>query len=126
MSAEEWLAERARIEQAATDGPWIAATGAYGWDHDDEATHVWHREPIGGGTYKALIKIVDNELNQTAPEDAEFIADARTTMPKMRAALEAVLALHWGEPYAQGPGYCAECEHRWPCGTYGAITEALT
>ena len=81
MSAEEWLAERARIEQAATDGPWIAATGAYGWDHDDEATHVWHREPIGGGTYKALIKIVDNELNQTAPEDAEFIADASTCGP---------------------------------------------
>ena len=58
--------------------------------------------------------------------DAEFIADARTAMPKMRRALEAVLALHWGEPYAQGPDYCAECEHLWPCETYAAITEALT
>ena len=65
-------------------------------------------------------------MSATNPEDAEFIADARTAMPKMRRALEAVLALHWGEPYAQGPDYCAECEHLWPCETYAAITEALT
>lgn len=105
MSAADWLAERARIEQAATKGPW---------------------EINGAGEYVSGVGLM------VAPDDggvsgtnAEFIADARTAMPKMRAALEAVLALHRGEPYAQGPDYCAECEHRWPCGTYTAITEAL-
>ena len=55
-----------------------------------------------------------------------WVDDDLIAMPKMRRALEAVLALHWGEPYAQGPDYCAECEHLWPCETYAAITEALT
>ena len=33
-------------------------------------------------------------MSATNPEDAEFIADACNNSPKMRAALEAVLALH--------------------------------
>ena len=115
------------IEQranAATDGP---------WDYDgcgEISQHFSLPEPWAtvvstdvacmGYCYGGSAAGVERD------EDAEFIADARTAMPKMRAALEAVLALHWGEPYAQGPGYCAECEHQWPCGTYSAITKALT
>lgn len=60
-----------------------------------------------------------------ARADAEFIVDARTALPKALDALEAVLALHCAEPYAQGPDYCTECEHRSPCPTVAAITEAL-
>lgn len=61
-----------------------------------------------------------------ASQPAQSLAETPAPpCPKMRAALEAVLALHRGEPYAQGPGYCAECEHQWPCGTYTAVTEAL-
>ena len=41
------------------------------------------------------------------------------------AALRAALELHRPEPYAQGPDYCAECEHRYPCETVRAIEEAL-
>lgn len=118
MSAADWIAEQRRIEQAATEGPWDTSTTS--WepearmvdvpDGDDEMSLAWE---AGGG------------LCVMSRADAEFIADARTSLPKMRAALEAVLALHWGEPYAQGPGYCAECEHLWPCETYSAITEAL-
>lgn len=87
MSAADWLAERARIEQAASEGPW---------------------EINGAGEYVSGVGLM------VAPDDggvsgtnAEFIADARTAMPKMRAALEAVLKLH--EPvavYAQAD----ECE----------------
>lgn len=40
-------------------------------------------------------------------------------------AVRAVLELHYSEPYAQGPDYCAECEHRYPCETVTAITTAL-
>ena len=121
MSAADWIAEQRRIEQAATEGPWRAAVVAQYVDDDG-------RERGKGGIYPAgpmgpppLFVTPD-----WVAADAEFIADARTALPKMRAALEAVLALHWGEPYAQGPGYCAECEHQWPCETYAAITEALT
>ena len=105
VSAEEWLAERARIEQAATEGPW---------------------EINGAGEYVSGVGLMVGPGDDgVSGADVDFITDARTAMPKMRAALEAVLALHWGEPYAQGPGYCAECEHQWPCPTVAAITAAL-
>ena len=113
MSAADWLAEQRRIEQAATDGPWDATH-----DGDVELPRVWADDDL-------IAKLSGPRPYSTLIPDAEFIADARTAMPKMRRALEAVLALHWGEPYAQGPDYCAECEHLWPCETYSAITEAL-
>ncbi|AKJ72149.1 hypothetical protein GMA1_52 [Gordonia phage GMA1] len=34
-----------------------------------------------------------------------------------REALAPIRELHRGEPYAQGPDYCEECEHQWPCPT---------
>lgn len=115
MTAADWIAERRRFEQAATEGPWIAATGAYAWDNDDDATHVWHRKPIGNdGIYEAIGKVLD----QTAIEDAEFIADSRTALPKALDALEAVLAL-W--PDADP---CDCCVHG-DCEVVRAITEAL-
>ena len=123
MSAADWLAERRRIEQAASEGPWEHEGVGEITQHfslPEPATVVSTDVACMGYCYGGSAAGVERD------EDAEFIADARTSAPKMRAALEAVLALHWGEPYAQGPGYCAECEHLWPCGTYTAITEALT
>ena len=120
MTAADWITEGRRFEQAATKGPWIAATGAYAWDDDDEATHVWYHRPIGDGTYEAIGRIVDNTLDQTTPADAEFIADARTALPKALDALEAVLAL-W--PDTADPCDC--CVHV-DCEVVRAITEALT
>ena len=64
--------------------------------------------------------------------DAEFIADARTAMPKMRAALEAVLALHpWECLECEGIDLdasprCGHCYEPWPCPTVVLIREALT
>ena len=61
-------------------------------------------------------------------EDAEFIAHARSDVPalvaevrRLRAAVERVREMHAGEPYAQGPDYCDECEHKWPCPTIAAL-----
>lgn len=44
-----------------------------------------------------------------------------------REALKPIRELHMPEPYAQGPDYCAECDHQWPCGTAKLIytTEEL-
>ena len=123
MSAADWLAERRRIEQAASEGPWEHEGVGEIIQHfslPEPATVVSTDVACMGYCYGGTAAGVERD------EDAEFIADARTALPKMRAALEAVLALHWGEPYAQGPDYCAECEHLWPCETYAAITEALT
>ena len=56
-----------------------------------------------------------------SPRDAAFIADARTAVPALTAAVRDVLALHYAEPYAQGPDHCAECDHQSPCPTVRAL-----
>ena len=67
-------------------------------------------------------------------EDAEFIAAARTTVPALVAALEAVLKVHRPmhcEPECcTEPVYCEGCKQPddapdWPCPTVKAITDAL-
>ena len=122
MTAADWLAERRRIEQAATDGPWMSE-----WDTSDEWWTIHGQpNPTKGDERMVCPEVATLQHSEDWTADVDFITDTRTAMPKMLAALEAVLALHWGEPYVQGPGYCAECEHVWPCETYSAITEALT
>ena len=121
MTAADWIDERRRIEQAATDGPWMSE-----WDTSDEWWTIHGQpNPTKGDERMVCPEVATLQHSEDWTADVDFITDARTAMPKMRAALEAVLALHWGEPYAQGPGYCAECEHLWPCETYTTITEAL-
>ena len=121
MTAADWIAERACIEQAATDGPWVR-----GWSTPDQWWIIHGQpNPAKGDDRMVCPEVATLNHREDWTADAEFIADARTSAPKMRAALVAVLALHWGEPCAQGPDYCAECEHLWPCETYSAITEAL-
>ena len=98
MSAD-WIAERARIEQAATDGPWFQ-------DSDDPGL-VWGEQRSDGNGYWSLFASETGHDATAQPQDAEFIADARTALPKALSALEAVLKLH--EPvavYAQAD----ECE----------------
>ena len=65
------------------------------------------------------------------PADAEFIAHARTDVPVLVAAVEAVLKLH--KPRVNPTGffdplcdYCTgEYENGWPCDTVRAIQSAL-
>jgi hypothetical protein len=55
--------------------------------------------------------------------DAEFAAVARTAFPRLLAAIEAVLKLH----YRKQMPFCETCgtRERWPCPTYRAISAAL-
>ena len=99
MSAADWIAERHRIEQAASEGPW---------------------EINGAGEYVSGVGLmVAPDDGGVSGTDVEFIADARTAMPKALNALEAVLAL-WPDA---DPCYC--CVHV-DCEVVRAITEALT
>lgn len=56
---------------------------------------------------------------------ASAFVDPPGAVVPLITAVEAVLELHYPEPYAQGPDYCAECEHRYPCATVTAIHAAL-
>ena len=114
MSAADWITERARIEQAATDGPWVRE-----WSTPDQWWIIHGQpNPAKGDDRMVCPEVATLNHREDWTADAEFIADARTSAPKMRAALEAVLALH--EPvavYAQAD----ECE----CGNEGhAIIES--
>ena len=128
MSAADWLAERARIEQAASEGPWEHEGVGEIIQHfslPEPATIVSTDVACMGYCYGGSAAGVERD------EDAEFIADARTAMPKMRAALEAVLALHpWECLECEGIDLdasprCGHCYEPWPCPTVAAIAEAL-
>ena len=97
------------------------------WDTSDEWWTIHGQpNPTKGDERMVCPEVATLQHSEDWTADVDFITDTRTSLPKALDALEAVLALHWGEPYAQGPDYCAECEHLWPCETYAAITEALT
>ena len=122
---------------AATEGPWDTSTTS--WepearmvdvpDGDDEMSLAWE---AGGG------------LCVMSRADAEFVADARSFVPKALAALDAVLAMHApskeptsGHYYCDsdecdraGEGElrdaCQHCGHWFPCPTIAAIEQALS
>lgn len=115
MTAREWLAKRAELEAAATEGPWeapeavlgVAATTVFG----PEYAHVLYHSRDHG--------------------TAAWVADARTSAPAMRKALEAVLELHPQEPFEMPNGKtwvrCGRCSHasNRPCPTVAAVEAAL-
>ena len=128
MSAADWLAERRRIEQAATDGPWMSE-----WDTSDEWWTVHGQpNPTKGDERMVCPEVATLQHSEDWTADVDFITDARTALPKMRAALEAVLALHpWQCSGCEGTtedcgSICGSCYDAWPCPTVRAITEALT
>ena len=89
MSAADWLAERARIEQAATDGPWMSE-----WDTSDEWWTIHGQpNPTKGDERMVCPEVATLQHSEDWTADAEFITDTRTSLPKALDALEAVLAL---------------------------------
>ena len=106
---------------AATEGPWVNDSTEIGRPFPGTDTiDVWVAEschPNGDG--------IDGEA------DAEFIAHARTDVPRLVAALESVLELH--QPYITRSAWqtCNECwnsgtaEIVYPCPTVVAIRTAL-
>ena len=100
----------AGIEQraaAATEGPWD-----------------YYRPHYASG-YHEITRDQEALACQVSGWDAAFIAAARTAVPALTAAVRDVLALHYAEPYAQGPDYCAECDLQSPCPTVRALAAHL-
>lgn len=119
MSVETELQRIKALASAASDGPWAVIPARPGGSHLGVAS--------AGSAYPDVARAeegYDGYGNGTRRPDAAFIADARTTVPRLVAALEAGLAEHKHD----GSGDCMCCggESGWPCPTVTAITAALT
>ena len=101
---------------AATEGPWEAHEGTVGA----------MTGPRGCGGCSGLVSPRHeparfwSEVAGAAPADAEFIADARTAVPALTAAVRDVLALH-----REDRDFCRDCDHAYPCPTLRALTAHL-
>jgi len=114
-----------RLDQQATKGP---------WDHTVE----WAE--IGSGSDSVIhgygyahcdgcdeaVESVDSRV-ALSPQDAEFIALARTALPTLAKALRAVMELHKTRVHDEDPTspFCNFCGPGTPCETTRAITDAL-
>lgn len=90
MSATDRLAEIQARANAATDGPWET-----GWDHQQ-----FYVAPVSarGDEYERIMAMTfiinpgnSQDQSECATEDAVFIAHARTDVPRLVGALQAVL-----------------------------------
>ena len=120
MTIDTRLAEiRARAE-AATEGPWTAlGSGVASGDH-------WH--VIASGEAVAHISSRDGVNEDQREPDAEFIAHARTDLPALLAAVEAVRELHQPGHTFHGHGFSTplcSCGAPLPCPTIQAVAAAL-
>lgn len=125
-AARDYLAAVQQRADAATDGPWKA------YDSNEEtdylplwsvANDAFHNPPADEG---APWVAVDVQVGHRA--DAEFIAAARTDVPRLVAALTAVLDLHRPLPSSVSALYpepLCECGATDPCPTVDAITDHL-
>ena len=59
--------------------------------------------------------------------EAAFIADARTVVPALTAAVRDVLALHVEATCSRGypQAFCIDCDQAWPCATVRALAARL-
>ena len=59
--------------------------------------------------------------------EAAFIADARTVVPALTAAVRDVLALHAEATCSRGypQAFCIDCDQVWPCATVRALAARL-
>lgn len=101
----EWIDKREDLDQAATEGPWHATFGPR------ELARVWTDSPDDA---EALAMLTGFTRQADGAPDAEFIADARTSLPAALAALKAVLGAtegktgHYGHTPIDGDD-CAAC-----------------
>lgn len=129
----ETLARIRAQADAATEGPWAP------WRDQDGALHMNGLLMVGNAAAvipegESWVDGVDvNPIAHTyTPEDREFIAASRTTVPALVEALNAVLELHTVDlpitaAYGtlEGGDYCRTCAEDWPCQTVMAIAAAV-
>lgn len=89
MNAKEFLDAVDARAAAATDGPW-ECTEAYNGDPSNGPTHHEIRGTVGRDD--EVITVATTDLDRIGGGDAAFIASTRTDVPRMSAALRAVLA----------------------------------
>lgn len=116
----EYLAEQKRLAEAATEGPWDSY-------RPNAAYRVYE---LCSTTPQGLNDTLAEVYGHNASDDSEFIVAARESVPRLVAALEAVVALHSREVIAIHEGYgeeavCSPCLSHWPCPTIRAIEAAL-
>lgn len=80
----EFLQEQKRLAEAATEGPWFQGRDERAYENAREVYSK--REPEESGSH-------DIATFTWSDADAEFIAAARSSVPKLIAAVEAVMAL---------------------------------
>ncbi len=86
VSDDEWLAERERLAEAATKGPWVYDDGVRGGSGPDD--YPW--EEHGGRMLASKVAghdIIIDEHGFDLDADGAFIADARTAVPALVAAV---------------------------------------
>ena len=88
MTAADWLAERRRIEQAATEGPWRAAVVARYVDDDGCERGKGGIYPAGPSGPPPLFVTPD-----WLAADAEFLAHARADVPALVAEVRRLRSL---------------------------------
>ena len=122
----ELLAPIRELETAATEGPWR-------WTDLGSQTRQELRN-----AERPLLRC--SALMHPEPADAAFIAAARTDVPRLVAAIEAVAGMHYesvayADDVAEGGDdpvpddyerhYCNEDGETWPCATVRAVVAAL-
>ena len=129
-----YLAEVREREQGATKGPWRT--------HDTWLESGGHAATVLSGEGNATDLrawlptfaggLVAWDEGRNVWNDATFIAGARADVPRLLAAVEAVLAIHKPvHAYLNSPATCQHCLDasgdldEWPCATYEAISRAL-
>jgi len=127
MDLRDQLREIRERAEGATDGPWERVERRFEGGRIREHSVETHAQ------------VIADDLSLNA---AEFIAHARTDVPRLVEALEGVLGMHRpmsGYDGIAGEEYetCAHCmeagnepsetpwDYRWPCPTVRSITAAL-
>lgn len=120
----ETLARIRAQADAASPGPWF--------DEERNLDKPWDLTTVYYGFHNG--ETPDRDLvAEAAYDNAEFIAAARTTVPRLVDALEKVLELHKDDGFDWGHGrsFCAECLQGdgmpvpYPCPTVETITAVL-
>lgn len=146
MTDDRLTAELAAIKaraDAATRGPWW-------FDEDDEVFRLHGVHAIIPPVMDGFPEQVLNHQILKAPKqgtpyaeywpgeaDAAFIVAARADVPRLLAAVDALIELHRPIDRGRVMACCEGCEavngefhggccHEWPCPTYEAILAALT
>lgn len=114
------LARIRKRADAATEGPWEVEHHYNGFSGEHFVSEVHPTVECEGDGGGGILR----------EADAELIAAARTDVPRLVAALEAVLARHAAE-HVEGHWLCGHCfgwdsePVPYPCPTVTAITTAL-